>query len=253
MQKIKFNNSEKIYEVFIKKLYSDTNIRRYYFEFDKKYDINETMISSGFVELNEHNFVVQGDFSDLKYIYKKENDTTYILTNTKEDVYVEPAPIPEPEPYVPTEEELQAEFESAKQNKINELSSACQYAIYTGVDVDEKHYSYTLQDQTNLENAITITTQTSMDVPYHADGESCALYTLSELKAIYMAEQINLTTHQTYFNQMKQYIVNTFTDRSMIEDLQKISYGDELTGEYLDAYNSIIEQSTLIMNTFGNA
>ena len=155
--------------------------------------------------------------------------------------------------YVPTEEELQAEFESAKQNKIAELSSACQSAIYAGVDVGEKHYSYTLQDQKNLEDAITIASQTALEVPYHADGESCSLYSYIGLQQIYIAEQINLTQHTTYFNQMKQYIIDTFTDRSMIEDLQGIVYGTELTGTYLDTYNAIMEQSTLIMNTLGDA
>ena len=155
--------------------------------------------------------------------------------------------------YVPTEEELQAEFESAKQNKIAELSSACQSAIYAGVDVGEKHYSYTLQDQKNLEDAITIASQTALEVPYHADGESCSLYSYVGLQQIYIAEQINLTQHTTYFNQMKQYIIDTFTDRSMIEGLQGIVYGTELTGTYLDTYNAIMEQSTLIMNTLGDA
>lgn len=155
--------------------------------------------------------------------------------------------------YVPTEEELQAEFESAKQNKIAELSSACQSAIYAGVDVGEKHYSYTLQDQKNLEDAITIASQTALEVPYHADGESCSLYSYVGLQQIYIAEQINLTQHTTYFNQMKQYIIDTFIDRNMIDDLQSIVYGTELTGTYLDTYNAIMEQSTLIMNTLGDA
>ena len=155
--------------------------------------------------------------------------------------------------YVPTEEELQAEFESAKQNKIAELSSACQAAIYAGVDVGGKHYSYTLQDQKNLEDAVTIASQTALEVPYHADGESCGLYSYVDLQQIYIAEQINLTQHTTYFNQMKQYIIDTFTDRNTIEDLQGIVYGTELTGTYLDTYNSIMEQSTLIMNALGEA
>ena len=122
-----------------------------------------------------------------------------------------------------------------------------------GFILSANHYSYTLQNQSNLENAINISSQTGLDVPYHADGEACALYSLTQLQEIYVAEQVNLTKNQTYFNQMKQYIIDTFTDRSMIEDLQGIVYGTELTGTYLDTYNAIMEQSTLIMNTLGDA
>ena len=309
MQKIRFNNQENVYEVSLK-TYNYNKIKRCKITFSSSDVIDETTILSGFVELNEYNFIVQADFTDMKYLYKKESDTTYILSNTDGDVYVEPKPVvtfsasfggtldgetsqavgtykelvvPTPVPnenykfvewtpaiptkgnvessttftakfeYVPTEEELQAEFESAKQNKIAELSSACQAAIYAGVDVGGKHYSYTLQDQKNLEDAITIASQTALEVPYHADGESCSLYSYVGLQQIYIAEQINLTQHTTYFNQMKQYIIDTFTDRSMIEGLQGIVYGTELTGTYLDTYNSIMEQSTLIMNALGEA
>ena len=49
---------------------------------------------------------------------------------------------------------------------------------------------------------------------------------------------------------MKQYILDTFTDINMIDELDEITYGTELTGTYLDSYNNIIEQSTLIVQTF---
>lgn len=252
MQKIKFNNSENIYNVSIQLFNIDGNIKRYYLKFNSSTQIDESVFSYGFVELNEHNLMIQADFSDMKYIYKKESDTSYILTNTEGDIYMElpdPKPIPEPEPYVPTEEELQILFESEKSDKISELSSNCQSAIYSGVDVGDKHYSYTIQDQTNLKNAINIAAQTSLAVPYHADNESCSLYTLTQLQEIYTAQQINLTKHQTYFNQMKKYITNTFTDRNMIKELQNIVYGHALTGTYLESYNFIIGQSILIMKT----
>ena len=35
-----------------------------------------------------------------------------------------------------------------------------------------------------------------------------------------------------------------------IDELNAIYYGTELVGEYLDSYNNIIEQSTLIVQTF---
>ena len=303
MQKIRFVKSNLEYNVSLK-----SNVNRIVCTFENELDAKNAPISEGFVEINEHNGVVQGNYEQYKYIYNKESDgVTVTLTTDKNDAFVEVKPsvtfsasvggtidgetvqtvdtyaelvIPTPianenykfvewSPsipnkgditesvsfvaifeYVPTEEELLSQLEIMKQDKISELSSACESAIYRGVDVNEKHYSYTLQDQSNLENAINISSQTGLDVPYHADGESCALYSLMQLQEIYVAEQVNLTKHQTYFNQIKQYILDTFTDINMIDELQSIVYGTELTGTYLDSYNNIIEQSTLIVQTF---
>ena len=303
MQKIRFVKSNLEYNVSLK-----SNANRIVCTFENESDAKNAPISEGFVEINEHNGVVQGSYEQYKYIYNKESDgVTVTLTTDKNDSFVEVKPsvtfsanvggtidgetvqtvdtyaelvIPTPianenykfvewSPsipnkgditesvsfvaifeYVPTEEELLSQLEIMKQDKISELSSACESAIYRGVDINKKHYSYTLQDQSNLENAINISSQTGLDVPYHADGESCALYSLTQLQEIYVAEQVNLTKNQTYFNQIKQYILDTFTDINMIDELQGIVYGTELTGTYLDSYNNIIEQSALIVQTF---
>ena len=61
-----------------------------------------------------------------------------------------------------------------------------------------------------------------------------------------MMEQMNITTNQTYFNQMKLYVLS-ITDTNDIDKVNKIKYGDELTGEYLVKYNEIIEQSNKVM------
>ena len=50
----------------------------------------------------------------------------------------------------------------------------------------------------------------------------------------------------TYFNQMKLYVLS-ITDTNNIDKVNKIKYGDELTGEYLVKYNEIIEQSNKVM------
>ena len=226
MQKIRFVKSNLEYNVSLK-----SNVNRIVCTFENESDAKNAPISEGFVEINEHNGVVQGNYEQYKYIYNKESDgVTVTLTTDENDVFVEVKPsvtfsasvggtingetvqtvdtyaelvIPTPianenykfvewSPsipnkgditesvsfvaifeYVPTEEELLSQLEIMKQDKISELSSACESAIYRGVDLNEKHYSYTLQDQSNLENAINISSQTGLDVPYHADGESC--------------------------------------------------------------------------------
>ena len=243
---IKFLNSDDLYKIQLSCL--DENHVKIIFDNNIP---NDEILLSGFCVLNEYTHENQS--ADYYYgyttIYKEINEKTMVLSNDN-SVYVEPE---SPKPYVPTEEELQLQFETAKQSKINELSSVCQSIIYKGVDVCGKHYAYTLQDQKNLENAINIASHTLLEVPYHADGESCSLYSLEKLQEIYVSEQINLTKHITYFNQMRQYIVDTFVDRTMIDDLQSIVYGTELTGSYLDTYNTIMEQSMIIMNALGDA
>jgi len=220
--------------------------------------VPESLLSSGFELLNEHNFIVQGDYTAYKYIYKIDVDNnTAILTSDKDDKYTEPTITPTPitpTPITPTpeltEEEKAAialeEFNSAKSSKIYEMSNACQKAIENGVDVEGKHYSYTLQDQSNMLNVMSMAKQSNMEVPYHADGESCSLYTYKQICTVYMAESINLTMQQTYFNQLKLYI-QSLTDISDKETVDAIYYGIPLTGQYLEEYNNIIAQSNAIM------
>lgn len=72
----------------------------------------ESTLLSGFVELNEHNFIEQSDFSDMNYLYLKINKSTYVLTKNKDDVYVQPE-IPDsyypnrvPTEYTPTVDDV---------------------------------------------------------------------------------------------------------------------------------------------------
>ena len=156
----------------------------------------------------------------------------------------------EPIPSEPSEEEkkvlAEEKLESVKISKINELSIACAKIIEEGIEYNSKKYSYTVQDQSNMLNAMNLAKETGMEIPYHADGESCSLYNYDTLASIYMMEQMNITTNQTYFNQMKLYVLS-ITDTNNIDKVNKIKYGDELTGEYAVKYNEIIEQSNKVM------
>ena len=236
MNKIKFISNDKIYfgDISIVK----DNVIKLYIADMPEYSY------SGFYLLNEHNNEIMGDYSlyNVKYKDSNEIDTVYVSTG---EVYVEPEPTPEP-----TEEEIaekkKLELESVKNNKIAELSAACNAAIETGIEINGKKYSYTVQDQSNMLNAMNLAKETGMEIPYHADGESCSLYNYDTLASIYMMEQMNITTNQTYFNQMKLYVLS-ITDTNDIDKVNEIKYGDELTGEYLVKYNEIIEQSNKIM------
>lgn len=165
--------------------------------------------------------------------YKRWYMSGYTLygTNTPE-----PEPIPEPEPYVPTVEEVQ-------NSKISELSNICSQTIYAGTNVEyngtKKHYTYTVDDQINLSQLFSTLLAGATAASYHADGEACRMYDAAELTNLYVTLAAFKTSHLTYFNQMKQYI-KTLEDKEVIT---AIKYGDELTGEYLENYNTIMTEA----------
>ena len=244
MDKLKFNKNETI---SIGKLsYISNDIYKLEVE-----NITEDIALSGFYLLNENNDEIMGDYSKFTTKYKStdEGNTYYISTGV---VYTEPEkkePEKEPEKVL-TEEEIAEQkklvLKFTKNNKIFEMSNACEAVIENGVEVNGKHYSYTVQDQSNMLNAMNLAKETGMEVPYHADGESCGLYNYDAIFAIYIQETMNLTTNQTYFNQLKLYILS-ISDVDKTDDIAAIKYGDKLTGEYLDKYNEIMNQSKKIV------
>ena len=87
--------------------------------------------------------------------------------------------------------------------------------------------------------------QTNVPLYYHADGESCKLYTVEQIVNIYTTNATNKMHHITYFNQLKLY-VNTLETN---EEVELVNYGDELTGEYLKTYNDAMVQANIGLTT----
>ena len=241
MSLIKFTKSLDIIEVNL-----STDLSNHVkISFTSSNDIpNETVLCSGFQELNEHNHFVQSDYIDMKYVYRKIDDLCYIMTNAENDIYVEsPVIIPKPiEPYAPTIDEI-------KSSKISTFSNICNKSITYGVDVEidgiMEHFSYNEEDQTNIKELFDLTVQTNIPMYYHSDGNSCKLYTADQIVTIYTTSAMNKMHHITYFNQLKMYL-QSLND---IENIKDIEYGYELTGEYLDTYNAAMEQAKAGMRT----
>ena len=176
-------------------------------------------------------------------VYKR-SDRTVIFSDNK-SVYVEPVipdPVPTPEPTL----------EDVKNSKIASFSSICNQMITNGVDVEigdtTQHFSYKTDDQSNIKKAFDLAVATGLDVPLHCDDGNCTLYSAENMIRIYVAEETNSTHHQTYFNQMKQYI-KTIEDKDTVTAL---NYGDELTGKYLETYNTIMAQAAVIIQAVIN-
>lgn len=251
MEKIKFNNLDTVYNCNLTFVKNDV----VKIIFNDNIVLSEDSMLSGFFLLNEYNLEVMSDYSNYTTRYKDsdEDKTVYLSTgeiysdSSISDNTDETDKTPEKEL---TEEEKEAlakaELEKAKKNKIAEINTACESAIENGISVDDKQYSYTIQDQSNMLNAMNLAKETGLEVPYHANGESCSLYSYEEIASIYMQAQLNLTMNQTYFNQLKLYI-ESIVDTDEIANVNAITWGMELSDEYLETYNVIIEQSKAIM------
>ena len=137
-------------------------------------------------------------------------------------------------------------LEQAKNEKIEEINSACNKLITDGVIIDGERFSYTLEDQTNIMSALQNIKMTDMSVPYHSNGNNFRMFSQAEIISIYTAQYKNLIQHTIYSNQLKLYIKN---ELSTIDDIKAINYGDALTGHYLDNYNSIVNQAIANMET----
>lgn len=139
-------------------------------------------------------------------------------------------------------------LEAAKASKVLECSTTCANLIESGVDVDIdgniEHFSYNKEeDQINLFELFTLSSQTNVPMNYHPDGGSCKTYTTDQIIAIYATASTNKNHHTTYFNQIRNYILSLTT----VEEVEAVQYGQDLTGKYLETYNASMAQAQLVL------
>jgi hypothetical protein len=237
MEKIKFNKNDIIFNVRMTRVKDDV------IKIESEKAIPNEIITNGFVIINEFNDSIMADYSDYKTIYVESTDNAYYLSTG--DKYVEPAP-ENPEPTEPIIETL----ENVKTNKISELNAICNKMITSGVDVEidgkTEHFSYTIEDQANIDDIAQMAKSTNMEQSYHCDNGSCKLYTVEEITKIYMTQKMNKAHNITYANQLKLY-VKSLKEKAEVES---IAYGQDLTGEYLNTYNTIMEHEQSVAKAF---
>ena len=130
------------------------------------------------------------------------------------------------------------------------IGKQCTAAIEGGVDVDtslgKKHFSYTIEDQSNVKDLImtAIFTDFTLPLPYHADGELCTLYQPSDIQKIYMLLCSNKTYHTTYCNVLNA-MINEAKD---LVSVKAITYGMEITDEkYIEVMSKINESKDALL------
>lgn len=139
-----------------------------------------------------------------------------------------------------------------KQWKINQLSTMGEQTIFTGTDIEltdgtVKNFTYDLEDQSNLLNAMFIIQaldDLTITIPYHGHGEPCELYSALDILAVYIALQIFSTTLQTLVN-MK---INWVRECETKEEVQAIEFDTPLPEEWMDRANSILVPAMEIVN-----
>lgn len=79
-------------------------------------------------------------------------------------------------------------YDYYKNKKISELSEKCENLIYKGVDIKDKHYSLTLNDQTNITNLYILSTNNDNEeaLIYHADDEDDRTFSKDEVTELYL-------------------------------------------------------------------
>lgn len=143
-----------------------------------------------------------------------------------------------------TEEEI----ETIRNNKIEKLSKQCNQLIISGSkiklsDESEKEFSYSTDDQANISEMFNAILMGATSYPYHANDEGCKMYSSSDIVIIYSTLSSLKTGQITYFNQLKQYVKTLNT----VSDIESVTYGQELTGEYLETYNTLVESASTEM------
>ena len=145
----------------------------------------------------------------------------------------------------PTEKPPEADpIVQAKSEKCAELSNLCESAINAGTSVrlpdgTEKDFSYSTVDQANVSEMFLACMMGAESYPYHANGEGCMTYTAAEIISIYGTLSMYKTIQITYQNQLKQYVNSLET----VDDVNAVQYGQELSGDYLTTYNTLITEA----------
>lgn len=126
------------------------------------------------------------------------------------------------------------ELAQIKNRKIKELCSLNQTTIINGIDFENKHYRLNTTDQINLTSLYSLA-QLGQSVPYHADGELCEIFPAEKMINLVQTAIKFIIYHTTYFNLLKHQVLD-MTDK---EEIEAVSYGDELKDEYKQILSSI--------------
>lgn len=222
MEKIKISGSEKMYEICSIMPASPTVTKIVFPEggaVPESWDGDILIHTSGGL----HCSTITG----YNTVYRQEGQTVYLSNDGS--IYVPPAPpepVQDPEPYVPT-------LEDVKAAKKWETSTVCEQIIYAGINVtlsdgESYHFSLTEKDQINLFGKLAQLKAGADQVEYHADGHPCLYYSAEDMTNIVESSMWHVSYHTTYANALNMWIAGCQT----AEEVQEIYYGADVPEKY---------------------
>lgn len=181
----------------------------------------------GDIELYTDGDILATKLIDWNTVYRDEGQTVYLSDDGS--VYVppeDPEPVTPPEPYEPTITELQS-------SKKQEISQACEQAIYSGVSVtladgSTEHFALTEHDQLNLFGKQVQLASGLAQLEYHSDGQPCRYYSAADMQTIITTAMWHVSYHTTYCNALNMWVAGVET----ADDLQQIFYGADVPEQY---------------------
>lgn len=155
---------------------------------------------------------------------------------------------PQEEASTPVESEIspadKVTIEYVRNAKINAMSAECSKAVTNGFDVVladglVHHFDLTIEDQLNLISLKEMLSAGATEVPYHERGCLCKMYSVEDITVVIDKASTHKTYHLTYFNSLKNYIMNI----NEISEVDSIQYGIDIPAEYCsEILLSIAEQ-----------
>lgn len=135
-----------------------------------------------------------------------------------------------------------------KNKKSEELSNSCQETIFFGQDIElsdgsTEHFEFKDQDQSNIKQLWDAIKDGATAYPYQSDTGSCKVYPAADIVKIYVTMSTTITSNITYYHQLKDYVYSL----ESAGEIDAITWGQELTGEYLEHYNAMIAEANAQM------
>lgn len=220
MEKIKITDSKRLYEI--------ESIRR-----STEHVLQITFAGvapeswEGDIQLYTEGGVLATILTGWHTVYRDEGQTLYLSDDGS--VYTpptDPEPVTPSEPYEPTLAELQ-------ETKKQEISTACERTIYSGINVtlsdgSTEHFSLTEHDQLYLFGKQVQLAAGADKLEYHSDGQPCKYYSAADMQTIITAAMTYVSYHTTYCNALNMWIAGV-ADK---DELSQITYGVSVPEQY---------------------
>ena len=148
--------------------------------------------------------------------------------------------------------DIPVDIEQLKQSKITALSATCEQTIYNGLELElsegTERFEYKDKDQTNIKAMFDAVVLGAEKYPYQSEDGNCRVYTSQDIITLYTSLEGLRTAQLTYYHQLKD-LVNTL---ETAEEINAVTYGQPLEGEYLQHYNEMLavaqEQMGLVLS-----